>query len=76
MMQGLFIDKDKYVRGATVDFWLHISAHILVIFGFWGLGQKAKVCTLQCYFTLVTSNSDFKTLSDGVILVTKMHPSL
>ena len=27
------------------------------------------MCTLPCYFTLVTSNSNFKTLIDGVILL-------
>ena len=43
-------------RGATLDFLLHISAHILVIIGFWGLGQKAKSCTSASYlcFPLLT----------------------
>ena len=38
-----------YIRGATLDFLLHISAHILVIVGFWEPGQKAKSCTYACY---------------------------
>ena len=66
----------KKNRGTTVDFLLGISAHNLVIIGFWGLGQIAKVCTLPCSYTLVNSNSNFNTLIDGVILVINMHPSL
>ena len=47
---------DGIKRGATLDFLLHISAHILVIIGFFGLGQKAKSCTSACYlcFLLLT----------------------
>ena len=66
---------NKNIRGATLDFLLHISAHILVIIGFRHPDQIAKVCTLTCFYTLVALNSNFKTLIDGVILAKQASSS-
>ena len=65
----------SFKRGATLDFLLHISAHILVIIGFRHPDQIAKVCTLTCFYTLVALNSNFKTLIDGVILAKQASSS-